>query len=672
MSQKNLEEKRQSTYQYIMRKIDIYGEPLQWYIGSNETYHTVAGGFRTFLVISIALIYLFYLVIMLFKNRDGSFVMYDISYSELDDAEFKYYEHFEIFFFFKSSSSMMEMDTSIFQAYLTQVNASSDSFSAQYPFEECDNEYFSQQLGFSAYVKGGLEKTYCIDPEKYNNMTFSLAQISPLGETTNSVKFVLMQTCDGDSCSDDENSKFKEAINQIQDVKVFIKSYTPNPLKMKNPLQSEVTSFTLTNTYKGATIYFKNYNITTQSSLIPYLISPNKTHFLAYDFYKDISESDSDDDSTTRRLDNTNDNGGSNTGNNPGSDGGPGSGGDTGSGDNTGSGGDSGIGDNTGSGGNSGNGDNTGSGGENNKSGGSAPAGFGRSNSNTYYLEFVLSSKVSFLEREYEQLDSTLASFLGVFNALEVIGKVLTFVFDSFSKEFFIFNFVLKDRMFRNNKNSKLVGNPPKIFKSTNNDITNNSRSKDKEIIQLKDNDHNYKRREYSPSLTNNNFFTEDNLVNKKIKNTTDKESNDIILEKNDDGKKGKVKEEEIKIGIFKSFWCNVLMTLDKDKSKYNDVENALDKIRLVQAFFDTSVYINLVLDMIRLKKVIFNEQQLKLFECIHFTSDEIKHYLEKFFSCEDVPPQKFINQTIKKNQGKKNSKITENILTILQEQIDI
>ena len=696
MSQKNLEEKRQSTYQYIMRKIDIYGEPLQWYIGSNETYQTVAGGFRTFLVISIALIYLLYLIIMLFKDRNGSFVMYDISYSELEDAEFKHHEHFEIFFFFKSSSSMMEMDTSIFQAYLTQVNASSDSFSAQYPFEECDNEYFSQQLGFSAYVKGGLEKTYCIDPEKYNNMTFSLAQISPLGETTNSVKFVLMQTCDGDSCSDDENSKFKEAINQIQDVKVFIKSYTPNPLKMKNPLQSEVTSFTLTNTYKGATIYFKNYNITTQSSLIPYLISPNKTHFLAYDFYKDISESDSDDDSTTRRLDNTNDNGGSNTGNNPGSDGGPGSGGDTGSGDNTGSGGDSGTGDNTGSGGNtgsgdntgsggdsgtgdntgsggnSGSGDNTGSGGENNKSGGSAPAGFGRSNSNTYYLEFVLSSKVSFLEREYEQLDSTLASFLGVFNALEVIGKVLTFVFDSFSKEFFIFNFVLKDRMFRNNKNSKLVGNPPKIFKSTNNDITNDSRSKDKEIIQLKDNDHNYKRREYSPSLTNNNFFTEDNLVNKKIKNTTDKESNDIILEKNDDGKKGKVKEEEIKIGIFKSFWCNVLMTLDKDKSKYNDVENALDKIRLVQAFFDTSVYINLVLDMIRLKKVIFNEQQLKLFECIHFTSDEIKHYLEKFFSCEDVPPQKFINQTIKKNQGKKNSKITENILTILQEQIDI
>ena len=124
MSDKNNEEERQSTYQFIMRKIDIYGEPLQWYIGSNETYQTVAGGFRTFLVISIALIYLLYLIIMLFKDRNGSFVMYDISYSELEDAEFKYYEHFEIFFFFKSSSSMMEMDTSIFFFYLIKFNVS--------------------------------------------------------------------------------------------------------------------------------------------------------------------------------------------------------------------------------------------------------------------------------------------------------------------------------------------------------------------------------------------------------------------------------------------------------------------------------------------------------------------------------------------------------------------
>ncbi len=711
MSGKNTEEERQRTYQFIMRKIDIYGEPLQWYIGSNETYQTVAGGFRTFLVISIALIYLLYLIIMLFKDRNGSFVMYDISYSELEDAEFKYYEHFEIFFFFKSSSSMMEMDTSIFQAYLTQVDASSNSFSSQYPFEECDNEYFSEQLGFSATVKGGLEKTYCIDPEQYSNLSFSLAQVSPLGETTNSVKFVLMQTCDGSSCSDDENSKFEEAINQIQDVKVFIKSFTPNPLKMKNVLQSQVNSFTLTNKYKGATIYFKNYNITTQSSLIPYIVGANKTHFLAYDYSEDISDSDSDSDSDSRRrnLDGpgsegdsgtggdtsgTGDSGSGTGGDSSGTgDSGSGTGGDTsgtgGSGSGTGgdssgtgdsgsgAGGDtSGTGDgtgetNTGSEGNSGGNGGTSSSENNNNNGGgggSSPAGFGNSNSNTYYLEFVLSSKVSFLERQYEQLDSTLASFLGVFNALEIIGRVLTFVFDCFSKEFFLFNFVLKDRMFRNNKKRKFVGNPPKIISKSKNDMTNNSGSKDKDLLTLKDDNH--KKREYSPSSTKNNFFTEQNLIEKKLKNTTDKESNDIILsETNKDNNR---KEEEINMGIFKSFWCNVLMIFDKNKSKYPDVENALEKIKLIQTMFDSSIYINLILDMIRLKKVIFNQQQLTLFESIHFTSEEIKNYLNKLLSCKDVPPDKFINQEIQRNQGKKNNKLTENMISILKEQNNI
>ena len=709
MSDKNNEEERQSTYQFIMRKIDIYGEPLQWYIGTNETYQTVAGGFRTFLVISIALIYLLYLIIMLFKDRNGSFVMYDISYSELEDAEFKYYEHFEIFFFFKSSSSMMEMDTSIFQAYLTQVDASSNSFTSQYPFEECDNEYFSEQLGFSANVRGGLEKTYCINPEQYTNLSFSLAQVSPLGETTNSVKFVLMQTCDGSSCSDDENSKFEEAINQIQDVKVFIKSFTPNPLKMKNVLQSQVNSFTLTNKYKGATIYFKNYNITTQSSLIPYIVGANKTHFLAYDYSEDISDSDSDSNSNSRRrnLDGPGSDGNSGTGGTGGTgDSGSGTGGDTsGTGDSgSGTGGDtSGTGDsgsgtggdttgtgdsgsgtggdtsgsgggtgdtNTGSDGNSdGNGD-TGSNENNNNNGGggSSPAGFGNSNSNTYYLEFVLSSKVSFLERQYEQLDSTLASFLGVFNALEIIGRVLTFVFDCFSKEFFIFNFILKDRMFRNNNKRKFVGNPPKIISKSKNDMTNNSGSKDKDLLTLKDDNH--KKREYSPSSTKNNFFTEQNLIDKKLKNTTDKESNDIIL--SETYKDNNRKEEEINIGIFKSFWCNVLMIFDKNKSKYPDVENALEKIKLIQTMFDSSIYINLILDMIRLKKVIFNQQQLKLFESIHFTSEEIKNYLNKLLSCKDVPPDKFINQEIQRNQGKKNNKLTENMISILKEQNNI
>ena len=113
-------------------------------------------------------------------------------------------------------------------------------------------------------------------------------------------------------------------------------------------------------------------------------------------------------------------------------------------------------------------------------------------------------------------------------------------------------------------------------------------------------------------------------------------------------------------------------MTFDKDKSRYPEIENALERIRLIQDFFDTSCYINLILDMIRLKKVIFDERQLKLFESINFTYEEIQNYLDKYSNREDVTPDKFISQNIQKSYGKKNSKLTENIIGILKKQMDV
>ena len=153
-------------------------------------------------------------------------------------------------------------------------------------------------------------------------------------------------------------------------------------------------------------------------------------------------------------------------------------------------------------------------------------------------------------------------------------------------------------------------------------------------------------------------------------KNLKNPESDDKILSENNKDNNGK--EEEINIGILKSFWCNILMTFDKDKSKYPEIENALEKIKLVQEMFDTSIYINLIFDMMRLKKIIFNESELKLFESIHFTFEEIQVYLHKFFLCEDITPEKFINQEIERNQDKKNNKLTENIIQILKEQMNI
>ena len=586
--------KNQTKYQYIIKKFDFYGKPFQWYIGNKKTYQTMTGGYRTIFQFSMALIFLLYSIIKLFKDRNGSFVMYDITYSELNNTDIVYFKDFEIFFFFKSSSSMMEMNKSIFQAYLSQINATDNSFMIEYPFEECDNNYFIKQLGFSDSIKKSLDKTYCINKKIYGNneIKFSLSQISPLGEITNAVEFILIQTCSNkNSCTDNENSQFKETINSIKDVKIFIKTLTPNPLKRKNPVQNEVISFSLTSNFKGATIFFKNYNITTQSSLFPYIFEEKKSHFLSYDYYNE--DYDDNDNKTSK-------------------------------------------------------------------------------NSYTFYLEFVLSTKVSFLEREYEQLDTILGNFIGVLNGLNVIGSIFTFIFDSFSKEIFIYNFNLKEKLLiQKNKKDNIISSSL-INVNSNNDILINRR-KDKKLLNLNNKSPKIK----CFNLTNKNIFIEKDLKIKSKKPFEDIKSNDKIIVNNiNEGVNKNIiinrEENEIKMNTIKSFWCKILMILDIEESKYPDIQNNLDKIKLIHNFFDISIYINLIFDIIRLKKVIFNSQQLKLFESINFTIDEINEYLHKFSFYKNNISENIINQTIQNIKDDKNDKITENIISILKEQINI
>ena len=100
MIQKNKGIQDDNSFQYYIKKIDIYGESLNWYIGNNEKYQTITGGIKTAIVILISMIFLFYSLIKLFIDRNGSFVMYDITYPELNNASFIYFNDFEIFFFF--------------------------------------------------------------------------------------------------------------------------------------------------------------------------------------------------------------------------------------------------------------------------------------------------------------------------------------------------------------------------------------------------------------------------------------------------------------------------------------------------------------------------------------------------------------------------------------------
>jgi hypothetical protein len=114
-----------------MRHIDIYGEPLQWYIGNDKTYSTIVGGYRTFLVIGAALIFLFYSIYKLFTERECSYLFYDIVFSDIDETNLIYYKDFEIFFFFQTHGNhMMEMDKNVIRAVIKQTKASDDSSSS--------------------------------------------------------------------------------------------------------------------------------------------------------------------------------------------------------------------------------------------------------------------------------------------------------------------------------------------------------------------------------------------------------------------------------------------------------------------------------------------------------------------------------------------------------------
>ena len=568
---KNKEEQEQMFFHYLIRKIDKFGQPLQWYIGKNETYQTVTGGIKTIVIISISLFFLLYSLIIFFRKREGSFIMYDITYSELNDTNIDYFDDFEIFLFFKTSSTMiLNMDIKDARIYLAQFNGEDNSIISKYPLEECNNDYFVNNLGFSDFVKSNLEKTYCINKDIYKDkkINFSLSQKSPLGKTTNTIKLIFTKNCDNDICSEEENNKFLQIYSYIEEVRIFIKTVTPNPLNINNPLQNEVISFTLSSNIKGTIVYLKKYNITTQSSVIPHIFGSEKINFIAYDYHQEVYN-----------LNNNN-------------------------------------------------------------------------KDISYYLEFVLSSKVSYLDRYYQQLDTILANFIGIYDSLEIVTSFLTFIFESFSKEFFIYNFLLKDKLFK--KKKKIISNPPpKIYSNNNNNVL--FKTKDKELLNLNNNN---KTKKY----LNNNFYTENNLIIQSQKQLTEKESKDEILQ----SKNQNIKEEKIYLNVIKSLWFNILMIFNIKKSKYPDIQNSLEKTQLTQDFFDVSIYINLVLDMMRLKKIIFNQQQLKLFEFINFSSEEIKNYLNKDYENQEIISNKNIFYELEKIKSQKNSKMTDNIISIL------
>ena len=229
----------------------------------------------------------------------------------------------------------------------------------------------------------------------------------------------------------------------------------------------------------------------------------------------------------------------------------------------------------------------------------------------------------------------------------------------------------MKDRIFRVEKNGK---NPPKknVFNYNNNKFNNNNNKNDFDDFEnsfvIKNEFVNEKKSISTVFSTKNkekinnekfNEKTTENLIN----------SNKILNDLNKN-KKNYSKETKIHLNLFKNFWTVILMSLDKEKSKFKDVEDALIKVKLIQNLFDTSIYINIFFDLMRFKKIFFNNKnEEKLFNSINFTIDEINNYIKMYQQNKEILNKNEIENLIEKFKFSKN-KITKNIIKRLNFQL--
>ena len=75
--------------------------------------------------------------------------------------------------------------------------------------------------------------------------------------------------------------------------------------------------------------------------------------------------------------------------------------------------------------------------------------------------------------------------------------------------------------------------------------------------------------------------------------------------------------------------------------------------------------------DIMRIKKIIFNEKQEKLFNSIHFSLNEINDYIKIYQNNQEFLTKEEIIKTKISLSNEKQNKLTTNIFNILNEQMN-
>ena len=536
-------------FNLLMKSIDIYGENLSWYIGNHKRYQTVMSGYLTLIIIILSFIFFGYSIVNLIKNRKFSFLFYDIIFPKLDDSNIYYYEDLEIFLLLESYINSYKLDA--FQIKLVQEIYNPNVFlfnpydKIEYNFTTCEMDYFTNKTGFSSELNplgllGLGTYVFCLNNSYLNQ---KLPFILTLPKSTGFEKSKLSLRFD----AKDDLLIYQTFIEGVKGVKMFIKSKIPNPLSINNPIQYQVNSINLSK--KPSRYYFKNVEIESDSSIIPYFFDTKKNKLLQFEENFDYHE----------------------------------------------------------------------------------PSYFFED----YFVSFNLSYKTTFIFRQYEKIDSILANCMAIFNVLNIFGKILNLFFTSYYKEFFIYNYALRNKLKQNG--IKIDDNQHKIIGD--NIISNYS--------NIAMNSFNSNKEENIKYLNNVKIFSKNfnHSFNKKYINNR--------------------KEDEIKLNMFQKCWFNLLMFLHIKKSKYKIVDNAMKKINLIQHLFDSSIYINIIFDIMKLKKLLFDKKQLIIFENIRFTFDEINNYFMKCFELTNISNSELKN-IINYSKDNNKNKLADKLLKLI------
>jgi hypothetical protein len=104
----------------IIKALDIFAYPVEWYIGGSKKHGTAVGGLRSAGIILMSLSMLIYSAYLLFSNKKGSFIYYDIIYTNGTTMNITYYDDFEIFLTVLGSSKTANLDFNVVNMSLVQ------------------------------------------------------------------------------------------------------------------------------------------------------------------------------------------------------------------------------------------------------------------------------------------------------------------------------------------------------------------------------------------------------------------------------------------------------------------------------------------------------------------------------------------------------------------------